>query len=274
MRALLRPKAGQANLCLLRWREDLCPPNAPEGGIFMPDHLWDRGWKGLKPAGDNHKPARNIIFPTGVIFRGKFVSKKNGCMMKHEGLLEGDALYHFEVSPQIASYREQPITLTYPDGNRTRRYTPDFEIVLQSGEQVYIEIKPERNLAKEEVQHKLTCVSDYLKRSGIRFVTLTEHDLRQEPRRANLIWLYRQTPRKKPNPDAQRTVIDRYKLSFPTTFGEVHNLLAESGVDVFSLLVSGWLRCSLETAITQSTQLYLTGEKDNEWFFISQKHGF
>jgi hypothetical protein len=195
-------------------------------------------------------------------------------MMKHEGLLEGDALYHFEVSPQIASYREQPITLNYPNGNRTRRYTPDFEIVLQSGEQVYIEIKPERNLAKEEVQQKLTWVSDYLKRSGIRFVTLTEHELRQEPRRANLIWLYRQTPRKKPNLDAQRTVIDRYKLSFPMTFGESQSLLAESGVDVFSLLASGWLRCDLETAITPSTQLYLTGGKDNEWFFISQKHGF
>lgn len=116
----------------------------------MPHHLWHGNWRGKIPDGDVHQRARTIIRPTGGIVRGKFPSRKNGRMVHHEGLLELDAIYLFEASPLIARFREQPITIQYPDGTRLRRYTPDFELVLATGEIVLVEIKPARRLASTD----------------------------------------------------------------------------------------------------------------------------
>ena len=91
---------------------------------------WTGTWRGILPFGDNHLRAREVVKPTGTIMRGNFPSRKNGRMVQHEGLLERDAIYLFEASYRIKQYREQPITIHYPDGARLRRYTPDFELVL------------------------------------------------------------------------------------------------------------------------------------------------
>jgi hypothetical protein len=47
-------------------------------------------------------------------------------MVQHEGLLELDAIYLFETTHRVVRYREQPMTLHYPDGTRLRRYTLDL----------------------------------------------------------------------------------------------------------------------------------------------------
>jgi hypothetical protein len=240
----------------------------------MSKNLWNGCWRGNTPAGDTHQRARNVITPSGGIVRGKFPSRKNGRMVHHEGLLELDAIYHFETSPGIVRYREQPVTLNYPDGNRLRKYTPDFELVLQTGELVLIEVKPERNLIKEDVQYKLACVSEYLDRSQTKFVILTDKTLRQEPRLSNLRWLYHKTPRIPPSPDAMHISLARIKDQFPMSISETRALLEGGNSDVYSLLLSGFLRCPLEIEINPTTQLELTIGDDNEWFRLSPEHGF
>lgn len=153
---------------------------------------------GLTPALGQLQPykrARNVISPSGGIVRPKIPSRKNKRMVHCEGLLERDAAILFETSPHIARYGEQPITIHYPDGNRLRRYTPDFEVLLHSGESVYVGIKPERNLAKDDVKHKLACVTEYFARSGKRFAILPDTVIRQQPRLTNLYWLYKKSPR-------------------------------------------------------------------------------
>jgi hypothetical protein len=140
----------------------------------MSKHLWQGTWQGRSPLGDVHDRARTIVRPTGGIVRGKFPSRKNGRMVHHEGLLELDAIYLFEASPLIAGYREQPITIRYPDGNRLRRYTPDFELRLTTGEIVLVEIKPLRRLRADEVRHTFDLIADHMARSGTSFVILTD----------------------------------------------------------------------------------------------------
>jgi hypothetical protein len=65
-------------------------------------------------------------------------------MIHHEGLLELDAIYIFETSPRIVRYREQMPAIRYADGARLRRYTPDFEVVLDTGETITVEVKAAR----------------------------------------------------------------------------------------------------------------------------------
>lgn len=187
------------------------------------------------PAGDSHRRAREIINPSGGIIRGKFPSRKNGRIVHHEGLLELDAIYLFETAPRVVRYREQPPTIHYSDGAKLRRYTPDFELLLVTGKTVLIEVKPIRRLTDSEVRHKLDYVTTHLRRSVTPFVILTDKSLRDEPRQSSMRWLYHQAMHVLPTVDAMRVALHRYRSRFPTSIRESAILLAECGVDSYSL---------------------------------------
>jgi hypothetical protein len=240
----------------------------------MSKNLWQGAWRGRQPDGDVQKRARNIITPSGGIVRGKFPSRKNGRMVHHEGLLELDAIYLFESSPNIVRYREQPITLHYPDGAKLRRYTPDFELVFSTGEIVLVEIKPVSSIQHQEVQHKLDCIAEYMRRSEIAFIVLTDKELRQEPRLSNLRWIYHQCRRIPPSPDAMTIVIHKFRHRLPLSLFAATTMLTTGSVDLYSLLLAGHLRCSLDQPISQETLVELNTEADNGWFFIAEEQGF
>lgn len=240
----------------------------------MASNLWQGTWQGRSPAGDQHRRSREVVRPTGGIMRGKFPSRKNGRMVHHEGMLELDAIYLFEASPQIVRYREQPSTIRYPDGEKLRRYTPDFELLLITGEIVLVEIKPMRSLQDDEVRHKLDCVAAYLKSSGQTFVILTDDIIRQEPNLSNLRWVYQRAARVPPSADAGRIAAQRHRQQFPLPIGAAVALYAEGGTDPYSLLLAGWLRCTLSRPISSDTPVILATETDDGWFWISHKYGF
>lgn len=240
----------------------------------MASNLWQGTWQGRSPAGDQHRRSREVVRPTGGIMRGKFPSRKNGRMVHHEGMLELDAIYLFEASPQIVRYREQPSTIRYPDGEKLRRYTPDFELLLTTGELVLVEIKPKRSLQDDEVRHKLDCVAAYLKRCSQTFVVLTDDIIRQEPNLSNLRWVYHRAGRVPPSADAGRIAAQRHRQQFPLPIGTAVALFAAYGTDPYSLLLAGWLRCTLSQPISSDTQVTLATETDDGWFWISHKYGF
>ncbi|WP_230411311.1 TnsA endonuclease N-terminal domain-containing protein [Collimonas humicola] len=237
-------------------------------------HMWQGTWRGGSPAGDVHLRAREVISPSGGIVRGKFPSRKNGRMVHHEGMLELDAIYLFETSPRIAAYREQPTTIQYPDGDRLRRYTPDFELTLATGEFALVEVKHTRNLADGEVRHKLDCIAAHLQRSARSFVILTDVCLRLEPRQTNLRALYHRAPRVQPTLHACRIALDRHGNEFPMTIEYATTLLAPRAIDPYSLLLAGLLYCDLDTPICGETELHLAEGSDDAWFHIAQGRGF
>jgi hypothetical protein len=240
----------------------------------MTTNLWQGTWKGRSPTGDQHRRSREVVRPTGGIVRGKFPSRKNGRMVHHEGLLELDAIYLFETSPQIIRYREQPLAIRYPDGSRLRRYTPDFELVLRTGEIVLIEVKPLRSLEYEEVRHKLDCVAAHLTRSAQDFVILTNDILRKEPHQSNLRLIYHKAARIPPSVEAGRIALQRYSHLFPLPIETAATLLGECGLDLYSLLIAGQLRCALGQPISFDTQITIATEADHGWFWISHEYGF
>ncbi len=240
----------------------------------MPNFLWRGRWKGRDPDGDIHQRARTIVRPTGGIVRGKFPSRKNGRMVQHEGLLELDAIYLFETNHRIVRYREQPMTLHYPDGTRLRRYTPDFELVLDNGEVVLVEVKPSRSLRNPEVRHKLDCVANHMQRIGYSFVILDEERIRHEPRLCSLRWMYHQAARIPPTDEAICAAIAKCRADFPMSLRTASARLSASNVDPYSLLLSGWLHCSLETAMSPETSVQLIEETCHVWFWIAKEYGF
>lgn len=238
----------------------------------MTTHFWRGQWQGRQPASPTHQRAREIVRPTGGILRGFVPSRKNGRLVHHEGLLERDAITLFEAHHRVAQYREQPITLQYPDGSRLRRYTPDFEVILETGEALLVEIKPDRSLQDPEVRHKLQRISEHLIRMGQPFVVLSSSVIRREPRLSNLRQILQQAPHVLPTRMAAEIALRPRLQRFPMALAEARKVFIGAGACPVVLLLMGFLTCELEQPLTSATLLHLTSETNHEWFRLSQAH--
>lgn len=240
----------------------------------MSKFTWTGGWKAREPSGPSHSRTRTVITPSGGIMRGKFPSRKNGRMVHHEGMLELAAVYLFEASPVIDSYREQPARITYPDGDRVRKYTPDFELILKDGSTVWVEVKPLSSQAHDDVKHKLKQVALHMKRSGITYVVLDDLVLRQEPRLSNVKLIWHMAPAHRQTFERARAVLAKHASRFPISVSHATELLAPDGMDVYSLLLIGLIACDLDEPINAATALNLSKEAGHVWFSLSSEHGF
>ena len=185
--------------------------------------------------------ARKVITRSGAIFRGKFPSRKNGRMVHHEGLIELDACYLFEMHPCILRYQEQPIKLKYPAGHRLRNYTPDFELTLRTGEMVLVEIKHSDILARKDVQEKYNNITSHLKNEGIDYVILTEEIIRLEPRLTTLKKACAALTFPGPTDDFICTAISPLDVNKFRTISELDGDLRNRGLTTADLLANGYL---------------------------------
>lgn len=240
----------------------------------MTHYTWRGTWKGRAPHGLDHQRARTVVRPTGGILRGKFPSRKTGRMVHHEGMLELDAIYHFEASPCVLRYTEQPKTVLFADGSRLRRYTPDFELHLSNGDSVLVEIKPHRFATEFETKDKLEKITAHFERNGQAFVVLTDMHLQIDPRRASLRSIYHQAPRIWPTFKKCTVELQRLYTLFPRRLADALAPLRHAGLDPYSLLMLGLLTCDLSEPFSGNTILNLAKEDDHAWFRLSNRFAF
>lgn len=223
------------------------------------------GTGSFSSAQSGHIRARRVVSPSSGIVRGKFPSRKNQAMVHHEGLLELDAFYLFEASPLVATYREQPCTLYYPDGDRLRKYTPDIELTLSSGAQLFIEIKPDAKAREPEIAHKLACIRSFLARNNQQFFVLTDNVIRQQPRLSNLRWIYQMAAREKPTPGQILAGLEHLKPLLPMSIKAAIDLLSPFGCHPCNFLLAGLLHAHLDQPITLDSEIDLAKESGHEW---------
>jgi TnsA endonuclease N terminal len=235
---------------------------------------WNGSWVENSPKGDSHRRSREVVRPTGTIMRFKFPSRKNGKMMHCEGSLERDAIYLFETSPNVLRYGEQPPKVHYLDGNRLRRYTPDFELVLNTGEIILVEIKPHTRLEDQDVKHKLERITEHFTQLDQLFLVLTDKNISREPRLTNLKFINSELPRLWPTEAAIQNVYQQYENRFPMDFNQAKDLFAKHQLALSSLIVSGILTLDLDQAIHSETQIYSIKEHFHDSFWISKQYGF
>lgn len=217
---------------------------------------------------------RRVITRSGAIFRGKFPSRKNGRMIHHEGLIERDACYLFEMHPLILRYQEQPLKLEYPGGHRLRNYTPDFELTLRTGEKVLIEIKHSEILARNEVREKYDNIGAHLSSEGIEYVIITEEVIRIEPRLTSMKRASAVLTFPSPTDDFICAAISPLIANDRPTISELDDYLKHQGLTAADLLAKGYLICDLDTEISSSTTVSILKEPDHEWLRISEKLPF
>lgn len=121
--------------------------------------------------------AREPVTRSRGLVRGQFPSTKMKRMVAWESQLEQRACFHFEFSPVVNAFREQPQTLYLPASKGMFRYTPDFELTLNNGEICYAEIKPLSKLFTPKVLERLQVANQFLAEKGYHFIVLTEDEL-------------------------------------------------------------------------------------------------
>lgn len=121
--------------------------------------------------------AREPVTRSRGLVRGQFPSTKMKRMVAWESQLEQRACFHFEFSPTVKAFREQPQTLYLSSSKGMFRYTPDFELTLHNGEICYAEIKPISKLFSPQVLERLRVANQFLADKGYHFIVLTDEEL-------------------------------------------------------------------------------------------------
>ncbi|PPD55084.1 MAG: hypothetical protein CTY12_01890 [Methylotenera sp.] len=122
--------------------------------------------------------SRKVVTRSGRGFRGYFPSKKLNRSVQFESLLERDAIKLFESSKEVVTYKEQPTIIYYYLDDIQKRYHPDFELVLQDGDIVHVEVKPSIHLTTIKLSVKYQAIAQSYFSRAETFVVLTENELR------------------------------------------------------------------------------------------------
>jgi len=121
-------------------------------------------------------PVRTVSNRGGNII-GKFPSIKMRRMIAFESLLERDFIYLLDYEADVEWFEEQPLTIEYQCGGQIRHYTPDFHL-LERGEHVLIECKPECFTDKDENRHKFAVAREWCLEHRWLFRVVTDREVR------------------------------------------------------------------------------------------------
>ncbi|MFM0498924.1 TnsA endonuclease N-terminal domain-containing protein [Paraburkholderia caffeinilytica] len=216
------------------------------------------------PPPTSRLPARNPVTPSGRGFRAKFFSPKNNRLVRCESLLEFDCLHLFEFARGVVRFIEQPKTIRYRLGTRSRSYTPDFAVDWSDGRRWLIEVKPAETLAEPQNQEKFDRLSDMFKGQGEKFVILTDLNIRKPMRLTQVKrllqirygkWLDGTTQSAVPSSLENRTIAEALRIG-------------ASGRAIVHKLASRELACYLDAEITASTLLLPFEESHDDALFV------
>ncbi len=134
--------------------------------------------------------ARRVISRSNSRVTGKYPGLKSRRMHYWESSLERDAFMLLDVSAEVVSFDEQPVTLYYGMGKKLRHY-PDL-LVSYPNRQVFVEIKTDREAQSMEVVTRTAYLIPALARHGYGYRVWTESEIRDRSfRLSNLRFLLR-----------------------------------------------------------------------------------
>jgi hypothetical protein len=195
---------------------------------------------------------------------GKFPSLKMGQLVWWESQIERDYIYLLEFDPDVISYEEQPLRISYHFNGKERRYTPDF-LVKRSDRTIIVEVKPEEEIQKEENQRLFHIANVICARNNYEFIVVTDKMIRLQPRLNNikLLTKYQRTPINNPHYQIACHELFTEKLEIP--LGEAMQFFNSRKIDaqvIFALLYWGVLAINLMQPIGMESVVYLPGNTD------------
>lgn len=212
-----------------------------------------------------HKPARRVVRPTGRHFQGYFPSQKMGRMVAYDSLLERDALFHFEFSPWVVSFREQPERIIYYIDGEPNECFPDFEVVTTDGVVIHIEVKPKAKIRKQKYKAKYDAIAEHYARNNRIFRILTEDEIRVQPRLNNLKKLKYHNRKDGCTTKQQESWCQTVRDAKALTVQQAQEALGGNLKKVYRLIAGGYLICDMNTLIGPASEIGFVKEgKSND----------
>lgn len=212
--------------------------------------------------------AREPITRSRGMVRGQFPSFKMNRMVARESQLERRACYLFEFSKGVKSFREQPITFKIPFFDKVRRYTPDFELILSTGEIVYVEIKPENKLQDLDVLSFYNNISVQLNRESYQFIVITDKELINPIRERNLIILRAYQQQLLSNYEIEQTISWFKQRAKPIYLKELMTFLSSTH-RAYTFIVQGLISIDLDKPFSEDTIIDYLKEDDHESYLFA-----
>lgn len=199
---------------------------------------------------------RNVITRSRKTMRVKFPSRKNNCMVFCESLLERDVVRWLELSPNVVSYREQPVKVSYYDqlGNH-KEYVPDFEVIFDDESQLHIEVKPANKLKNKALQQKYLMIAQRYEELGLNFQIITDEYVRAEPLLSNLQMLAYHS-RRNVDSNSLDDIIQKFRSITECTMKEAVTLTGDENT-IYWLIGRGYLKADLNQPLNQSSMVRL-----------------
>lgn len=212
--------------------------------------------------------AREPITRSRGIVRGQFPSFKMNRMIAWESQLERRACYLFEFSTGVEGFREQPITFKVPFYDRIKRYTPDFELILASGEIVYVEIKPLSKLEDTDVLAFYNNVSIQLNREGYQFIVITDDELINPIRERNLVVLRAYQQQLLSKYVVEQTINWLKQRAKPIYLKELITFL-NSIHKAYAFIAQGLISIDLDKPFSEETTIHYLKEDNHESYLFA-----
>lgn len=103
-------------------------------------------------------------------------------------------------------------------------------------------------------------------------IAIAASSIRQEPRLQNLRRLAHYLPPHLPRADACRRAVQLLHREAATSMHEAAKAVGQATLS--ALLAAGYAWCSLDQCIRSETKIGYAAQPHDDWFFVSQGHGF
>lgn len=208
------------------------------------------------------KPVRKVITRSKQTIRTAYPSTKSKRSNDCESGMESKVAACLELSPGVASWIPQPVTLRLLVDGETKKYTPDFKVDLKSGRTKILEVKPLHKCLDEMVKAKLLAAHYYFRSVGISFEIITDEDLGSKifHQNLNLLRYYK------------RVLVDQHIGKLVQKIVITNDSVSISDLEklglgkeiIYSLLANGEFTTDLKIAINPLSTLTVSQENENE----------
>jgi hypothetical protein len=182
-----------------------------------------------------------------------FSSVKSNRALFCESKLEYHACLFMEFNQDVQYFEAQPESFIY---HKSYRYTPDLLVVMNTGESLYVEIKPSYKLQSETLAAKHSLIEQFFSEQGESFIVLTEKDIYSGSNIQNYSSLFRYltTP-------IDKECLSAFKETFPTgkaQWGDLRSCLSLAGFHnyfAYQLLALQLLTFDVTQNVTDSMEV-------------------
>lgn len=119
--------------------------------------------RGLGFKGQAHRPGHHFF-------------RTLNALVPYESRLERSCLLHWDYQGQVRQVTHQPLFVHIEGGRSSAGHVPDYLLLLDSGEQVLVDVKPRRFLEREQVQLNTQLMLDLCLQLGWMYSLESEPD--------------------------------------------------------------------------------------------------